>query len=395
MSAKRRPDTIQKAFEINLDKGFYGSFAEIGAGQEVARYFFRAGGAAGTIAKSMSAYDMTVSDEIYGKSKRFVSKERVETMLTKEFNQLQGRLEKERGAECSFFAFANTVAAKSFKNKSECHGWLGMNFQHHPKSEINSVILHIRMLDKDNLQQQEALGIMGTNMVYGCYKYSNNRDSFIDSLMDNISRERVVIDFIDIKGPAFIREDPRLWSLELVKRGFSETVMFDSNGAKIRPKDALYKKNILVCRGSYRPPTLFNLEMLKKGMAEFKKAWPKEKSDQFVTLPEISMHKLLERGEVNPEDFLARVELLGSLGHMVLISSFETYGDLSFYLSNCTKKIWPLPWAITIWRKFSIAKSISTWWAAFSVASAPWSAREPKFLSIPPLLNKEATKVKF
>ncbi len=334
---KRRPDPTQKAFEINLDRQFYGVFAEIGAGQEVARYFFRAGGAAGTIAKSMSAYDMAVSDDIYGKAGRYVSKERVQTMLMKEFNQLRQRLEKSRGEKTCFFSFADTVAAKSFQYKSECHGWLGLVFQHCPQAEPSRAILHVRMLDKDNLQQQEALGIVGTNLIYSCYKYSGDRKSFIETLMDNLSFDRLRIDFIDVQGPAFTSGDPRLWSLELVKRGYCGAVMFDQSGGKLQPKDALYKKNILICRGSYRPPTLVNLDMLQQGMVEFKKSQGGVDKDSFLTLPEISMNKLRERGEVDSEDFLARVDLLGALGYNVLISSFGTYGELSYYLSQCTK----------------------------------------------------------
>ncbi len=333
-----RPDPIHKAFTINLNRQIYGAFSEIGAGQEVARYFFRAGGASGTIAKSMSAYDMAISDDIYGKAGRYVSCERVQTMLDKEFHQLQERLDKDRGEKTCFFSFANTVAAKSFQSSGECHGWLGMFFQHLPRAKESQILLHVRMLDKDNLQQQEALGIVGTNLIYNCYYCQNDRARFVQTLMDNLSPERLKIDFIDVQGPAFSEQaDTRLWPLELVKNGYCEAVMFNPTGAPLQSKDALYQKNILLCRGSYRPPTLLNLDMLQKGKEMFGELLSKEKSEEILTLPEISMNRLRERGAVDSKDFLARIELLGALGYHVLISSFKTYGALSSYISQCTK----------------------------------------------------------
>ena len=333
-----RPDPIHKAFIINLNRQIYGAFSEIGAGQEVARYFFRAGGASGTIAKSMSAYDMAISDDIYGKAVRYVSRERVQTMLENEFRQLQERLDEDCGENTCFFSFANTVTAKSYQRQDECHGWLGVTFQHRPRTQEGQILLHVRMLDKDNLQQQEALGIVGTNLIYSCYHCQNDRTRFIQTLMDNLSPERLKIDFIEVQGPAFAEEgDSRLWPLELVKNGYCEAVMFNPSGAPLQSKDALYQKNILVCRGSYRPPTLLNLDMLQKGKGLFGELLSKGKTGEILTLPEISMNRLRERGVVDSKDFLARIELLGALGYHVLISSFKTYGALSSYISQCTK----------------------------------------------------------
>ncbi len=325
-------DTNQKAFEINLNDKIYGTFAEIGAGQEVARHFFRAGGAAGTIAKSMSAYDMTVSDAIYGKSGRYVSQQRLQTMLDHEFNQLKERLDKDRGDNTRFFAFADTVAAKSFKYTADCHGWLGIRFQDECCQEHSQIIIHVRMLDKANLQQQEALGIIGVNLIYGAFNRLNNREEFIESLMDGISLDRIKIDYIQVEGPAF-KSDPRLWPLELVKKGFCSAVQFDHDGSVLQPKDALYKKNILICRGSYRPPTLVNVDMLEMGLDQFKKDSGEK---DILVLPEISMNKLKERGKVDTEDFLARVDLISTLGYQVIISSFETFGELNQYFKSCT-----------------------------------------------------------
>lgn len=335
---ERTLDAAQKAFEINLDNSIYGTFAEIGAGQEVARHFFRAGGAAGTIAKSMSAYDMTVSDDIYGRSGRYVSKERLTTMLKCEYDQLIERLAKGRGKESRFFVFADTVAAKSFKYTADCHGWMGVRFQHEPGAECSQVLLHVRMLDQVNLQQQEALGILGTNLVYNCFRCREDRVEFVRTLMDHITKDRMAIDYIKVSGPGFVEQDGRLWPLELVKRGYTDAILFGKDGEILSANDSLYKKNVMVSRGSYRPPTHFNLDMLAKGKNVFEERLTKdEKSEDIVILPEISMSKLKERGEVISEDFLARVDLLSTLGHMCLITSFSTYGELNYYINSCTQ----------------------------------------------------------
>ncbi len=338
MAMERTLDAAQKAFEINLDNSIYGTFAEIGAGQEVARHFFRAGGAAGTIAKSMSAYDMTVSDDIYGRSGRYVSKERVVTMLDHEYGQLIDRLGKDRGKETRFFVFADTVAAKSFKYNSECHGWMGVRFQHEPEQECSQIVIHVRMEDQVNLQQQEALGILGTNLIHNCFRLRENRVEFVRSLMDNITTDRILIDYISVSGPGFTEQDSRLWPLELVKRGFTEAILFGRDGEVLSTKDIIYKKNVLVSRASYRPPTHFNLDMLAKGQSVFCENLTKEEQESVLILPEISMSKLKERGQVISEDFLARVDLLGSLGQMCLITSFNTYGELSYYLNQYTNE---------------------------------------------------------
>ena len=330
----------QKALEINLDKKIYGVFAEIGAGQEVVRHFFRAGGAAGTIAKSMSAYDMNVSDAIYGKTGRYVSIKRLKTMLLREFEQLEDRLKKERGEDTSFFVFADTVAAKSYTTKKEGSGWIGVLFQHTPGVIPSQVILHINMFDKSNLQQQEAIGILGVNLIYACYHYGGETGGpFIRSLMDNLSPDQIEIDMIEVSGPSFDGVDSRLWSLELVKQNLCYSIMFDPKGEISLPKDFLYDKNILVCRGSYRPPTLLHMDMMEQGSKVFKKTLAKNEQNNILLLPEISMNQLLERdGDLDNQDFLARVDLLGILGYHTMISNYQTHSELSFYLSKCSKK---------------------------------------------------------
>ena len=329
---------VKKALEINLDKKIYGTFAEIGAGQEVARHFFRAGGAAGTIAKSMSAYDMTISDAIYGKAGRYVSLERLQTILAREFEQLKDRLQSDRGSDTSFFVFADTVAAKSYSTRGSGNGWMGVIFQDRPGAKTSRVVLHLNMLDRDNLQQQEVLGIVGTNLVYACYHYSGDYVKFINSLMDDLSQERIEIDMIEVSGPAFVATDPRIWCLELVKQNMCYSVMFAPKGEVLLAKDCLYKKNILICRGSFRPPTLLNIDMLDRGRLMWRSSLDKGERDNILVLPEISMNKLRERGEVYNQDFLARVDLLAALGHHTMVSNYQSYGDLSLYLSDCSKK---------------------------------------------------------
>lgn len=327
----------QKALDINLDQSIYGTFAEIGAGQEVCRHFFRAGGAAGTIAKTICAYDMTMSDTIYGKCSRYVSQERLIQMMDYEFNLLVDRLD-ERGSKTKFFTFADTVQAKSYMGTSECHGWMGVVFQHKPNAKPSRVVMHIQMLDKENLQQQEAIGLLGANLVYACFRYVNNREAFISGLMDGITTSRLQIDMIEVEGPCFEGQDSRLYSLELVKRRFCQAVMFDNRGRAIRAADALYKKNLVVLRGSFRPPTLVNIDMLNCGLRKFQSRLPKVEHKNILVVPEISMSKLIERGLVDNEDFLARIDLLASLEQGVLISSCENFSDLNSYLSAYSKK---------------------------------------------------------
>jgi hypothetical protein len=330
----------QKALEINLNNDIYGTFAEIGAGQEVARHFFRAGGAAGTIAKSISAYDMTMSDAIYGKEKsgRYVSFDRLQKMLDTEYNILIERLQDIRHPNSTFFAFADTVAAKSFKGTGENHGWIGIKFQHTPKAQPSQVVIHVSMLDAENIQQQEALGLIGVNLIYAVYNETYDREKFVASLMDGLTTSRIKIDMIRVSGEAFKDQDSRLFCLELVKMKLCEAVIFDVDGGVLQASDVLYKKNVLVVRGGYRPPTNLSLDMLECGLRKFKGTLEKEEQENIIVIPEISMSLLLDRGTVDNEDFLARVDLLSALGQRVLISNSDSYSDLNIFITKYAKK---------------------------------------------------------
>src|SRR5690349_8917492 len=255
------PDTHFKALQVNLDPVKYGTFAEIGAGQEVARWFFRVGGAAGTIAKAMSAYDMTFSDAIYGTCDRYVSKQRIQAMLDHEFRLLYERLDAKRGDKTRFFVFADTVAAKSYASKNDPHGWLGIRFQTSPRSDPSQIIIHVRLLDKENVQEQEALGIMGVNLAHGAHCLHQNPEALIVSLLDNLTNERVEVDMIELSGPDFEKVDNRLMSLKLVQNGLTNVAMFTASGEVVQPADALYKKSILIERGSFRPATNVSVDM--------------------------------------------------------------------------------------------------------------------------------------
>lgn len=330
--------TNRKALSINLDDSKYGTFAEIGAGQEVARMFFQAGGAAGTVAKSMSAYDMKFSDAIYGKAPRYVSTERLSTMLDHEYTLLDERLSEERGERTNFFVFADTVAAKSFKGNNECHGWMGIKFQAHPGAEASEIIIHVRMWDKDNLLQQQAIGIVGVNLVYGAFWHLESPDQLIASLADNVGHDRIEIDMLKFSGPAFANVDNRLMSLLLVQCGLTNAVMFGADKEVLQPSSVLRRKAILVERGSFRPVTHVNIDMLNCASAQFMQE-PAVKGKELVVLMEITMNNLLASGDIDAEDFLSRVDLLSSIGLTVLISNYPEYYRLTTYLRRYTDEM--------------------------------------------------------
>jgi len=331
-----RPNTERKALAINLDPRRYGSFAEIGAGQEVVRWFFRVGGAAGTIAKSISAYDMTVSDAIYGQCERYVCRQRLEDMLEHEHSLNRERLRESRGDTTAFFTFADTVSARNFKGTNDCHGWMGVRFQSHPQDQDSQIIIHVRMLDTENALQQEAIGIIGVNLLYGAFFLNHEPDQLIESLLDNLSTRRIEIDMIEFSGIAFRHVDNRVMSLRLVQLGLSDAAMFSAKGEVLQPSEVLYKKPILVERGSFRPLTNVNLDMLRSAHDKFCQE-PDVDAEQVVTLAEITMRNLQANGEIDLRDFLARVDLLAACGMTVLISNYFEYYRLAAYLARYTK----------------------------------------------------------
>src|SRR5216110_406053 len=337
MNPQMEIGTDEKALQINLDPSKYGTFAEIGAGQEVARRFFRVGGAAGTIAKTMSAYDMTFSDAIYGPANRYVSRLRLQKMLDHEYDLLIERLDGKFGAEKAFFVFADTVAARSFKERNESHGWLGVRFQSQPRGQPSQIIIHVRLLDKANVEQQEALGIIGVNLLHGAF-YCRQPEKLISFLQDNLPPGRIEVDMIKFSGPLFQNVDNRLMSLQLVSQGLTDAVMFKADGETVQPAEVFYKKTILVERGSFRPVTYATNDMLDGARRKFLQESGCAESE-LIVLMEMTLENLLAEGQLNHADFLARVDILGALGRTVLISRFGEYYRLAAYLSRYTDKM--------------------------------------------------------
>jgi hypothetical protein len=332
-----RLDTHQKAVQINLDNTKYGTFAEIGAGQEVARWFFRVGGAAGTIAKSISAYDMTVSDTMYGACGRYVSRQRLETMLDYEFRSLSEHLGAKRGGDTRFFVFADTVAAKSYTRKDNCHGWMGIRFQDRPDAEPSQILLHVSLLDRETVSQQEAMGVLGVNLTHSAL-YESTAAALVGQLRDGLTPERIEVDLIEFTGPAFAHVDNRLMSLELVHSGLSSAAMFTPKGKVVQPAEAFHKRPVLLLRGSFRPVTNVTVDMLSHALAQFARE-PANEHERVLVVTEMTLHNLTQGDVINDRDFLDRVDILRTLGHPVMISSFGEFYRLANYLQRHTSKL--------------------------------------------------------
>jgi hypothetical protein len=329
-------DTHQKTLTVNLDEGKYGTIAEIGAGQETARWFFKVGGAAGTIAKAMSAYDMKFSDSIYGSCSRYVSRDRLKAMLDHEYQLLNERLGEARGDSSAFFAFANTVAARSFSQKQPGHGWLGIRFQRSPGEAPSQIDLHVQLKGQENIQDQETLGLLGVNLIYGALYLHEKPDELLASLLDQLSTDLLAIDMIDFSGVAFAGVDNRLMALRLVQKGLSDAAMFRADGKVVQPADVLYKKAVLVERSRFRPPTRLTMRLLDCAHTAFCKDSDFD-PDKVIVLSEMTLHNLSEGENIDVQDFLHRAEILCALGKHVLISNYGEFYRLAQYLSAYTQ----------------------------------------------------------
>ncbi|MBT8139403.1 MAG: TonB-dependent receptor [Gammaproteobacteria bacterium] len=327
--------TAKKALEINLDARCYGTIVEIGAGQEVAGQFFRVGAAAGTVAKTMSAYDMQFSDQIYGKAGRYVSRERLNQMLAHEYALVCNRLDESRGAETTFFTYAATVAAKSYGQNNFCHAHIGIRFQQSPRSAYSEIILHARMHDDDAAAQSQALGILGVNLIYGAFRHSHKPRTLIEHLLDDLSSERIEVDFIELSGEAFAGVENRLMNLHLIRSWSTRAVLFDAHGVSQVPTNILRKSPIMIIRGSFRPPTKVHADMFSAGLKAFG-SMESIDSKNIVTLAEITMAELESDTNSADADFLARVDLLNALGHSVLVSDYFRFFSLRHWLRNYT-----------------------------------------------------------
>ena len=333
------PSIKNKVLRVNLNENIYGTFAEIGAGQETVRHFFRAGGASGTIAKAMSAYDKDFSDAIYGieDDGRYVTEKRLKKMLTHEMQLIEDRISRYKEPNKIFFSYANTVATIDFAKKYKGHGWVGIKFQITPEGDFNEIILHVRFHENDARLQQLTLGTLGVNLIYGAFYKHDNPKHLLKYLYDHIDKDQIEIDTINFSGPQFDGVDNRLMSLQLVKNGMTEAVMFDPSGNNVLPAAMLYKKNVLALRGSFRPVTKVNMDMYEKSLAMFLEAnRVNEKKTEVIF--EITLSNLRAEGEIDEEDFMARARLLCSLGQTVMISNFKEYYKVVEYFSNYTKE---------------------------------------------------------
>ncbi len=329
------PTTQQKALAINLAAKWYGSFAEIGAGQEVGRWFFKVGGAAGSVAKTISAYDMAISDGVYGQSKRYVSRERLQAMLEHEFAQVSEQLHDKQGDKRCFFAFADTVATRRFHSADHGRGWIGIRFQTQPRAEPSQITLHAHLLDASADREQDALGVLGVNLIHGAFLLHERPLDLIATLMDDLSRDRVEIDMIKLSGPAFQGVDNRLMSLELVKQGYTDAAMFTAGGEVVQPSEVLYKKPILVERGHFRPITNLTHDILERSREAFLKE-PGVEHQEPVIIAEMSLRNLIHTPELAQQDFLARADTLAALGFNVLVSRLEHDYETAEYLASYT-----------------------------------------------------------
>ena len=311
------PSLKDKALRINLNENIYGTFAEIGAGQETVRQFFRAGGASGTIAKAMSAYDKSFSDAIYGneKNQRYVTEDRLKKMLSHEVKLIEDRLSRDEYPNKMFFSYANTVATIDFAKRFKGHGWVGIKYQiDSEQEEYNEITLHIRFKESDARLQQETLGKLGTNLIYGAYYKYNRPKKLLRYLYDHIDKDQLEIDTINFSGPEFKDVDNRLMSLQLLKNGMTDAVMFSPDGNNVLPARVLYKKNILAFRGSFRPVTKVNMDMYEKSYEMFINENKVQKEKTQVVF-EITLSNLrASGGEIDEQDFMDRARLLCSLG---------------------------------------------------------------------------------
>jgi hypothetical protein len=332
------PTTYDKALELNLDPQVYGTFAEIGAGQETGNWFFRVSGAAGLVAKTISAYDMTMSDAIYGRAQRYVSAARLEAMLGHEYAILLERLGPKRGAETTFFSFCNTVRARGYQDNGECHGWLGIRFQKKPGDPPSDITLHVRLLDTRAIDQMEALGIIGVNLIHSAFRHRSHLREFVSALVENLAPGRVEVDLLKFSGHGYETFDNRLCALQLVENGLTDATMFLPTGEVVQPAEAIYRHPVLLLRGSFDPVMNLHLAMLEQAQAAFSGSLAESERAEAIELCEISMHNLLRGPGIDPVDFIDRADALQSLGKTVLVSRCAEFHRIAAFLNRCTTK---------------------------------------------------------
>ena len=340
MPPTEKLDTHQKALALNLDPSKFGSFAEIGAGQEVARWFLAVGAASGTVAKTISAYDKEVSDDLYGSGVRYVSRERLEAMLDSEWNQLLKQLQKTRGSQTRFFSFVDTVAARNYAGTNEPHGWVGLRFQLQPEGQPNDIVLHINMGDSSNLLQQQAIGILGVNLVYAAFHQAGTKESFLQGVAQDLEK-RIEIDYVDLRGPAFEMWDPRALLMHLVQAGLAEAVCFPSATSHIPPAEVLYKKAVVLAPGYFEhvDPTHAKIHerMLSSAIeqlrGELDEAKPAPTGFFCISMTPFKPEELPEISNL-----LARVDTLRARGGNVLVFREQELSAMTTFVNRYTKE---------------------------------------------------------
>lgn len=338
--------TQEKAFRINMDKLFYGSFAEIGAGQETANWFFRSSGAAGTVAKTISAYDMTVSDSLYGPVRRYVSEERLKQMMDYEYKQVINRLGEKRGKDTCFFSFCNTVKCKGYRDNGPWSAWIGVRFQLKPEAPPSDLVMHVRLLVPDHDMQMRVLGILGVNLLHALFYKRERMEEFVRCVGDNLDRSLYEVDLMRFSGNGFSMFDNRILALQLVRGGLSEATLFCPDGSVAQPADLLYKRPIVLMRGSFLPLCKIHLEMMDSVRAKFYESLPEEQRSREIDICEISLSNLLRGSDVDLLDFLDRADALASLGKTVMVTNITHFHRISTLLNQFTRE--PIAIALSI-----------------------------------------------
>lgn len=332
------PTTYDKALELNLDPRVYGTFAEIGAGQETVNWFFRASGTAGLVAKSISAYDMTMSDAIYGRASRYVSAERLQAMLDHEYGIQLERLGPKRGKETTFFSFCNTVRARGWRDTGECHGWLGLRFQMEPEAPPSEIIMHVRLLDVQGTDQMDALGVVGVNLIHAAFRHRGDLKRLVEALAENLLPGRVEVDLLKLGGHGHEGFDNRLCALQLVESGLTDATMFLPSGEVVQPAEALYRRPVLLLRGSFDPVMNLHLAMLEGAREGFAEFLEESEVGREVRLCEITLQNLLRGCAMDPGDFIDRADALQALGITVLVSRCPEFHRIAGFLNRCTTR---------------------------------------------------------
>lgn len=325
--------TKEKAVHINIDSHYYGSIAEIGGGQETARHLFQAGGASNTVAKTISAYDKSFSDHFYnqGAPSRYVAEDRLKKMVDYEYKELLKILDEK--IDQKFFAFANTVETLNYTKTNQGNGWLGMAIEGSDRMNPNKIYVHVKLYENDTLLQQYSLGTLGINLIYGgLFEWKDPRKILL-ALLDNLGIDRVEVDYIYVEGPDMTWVDNRILNLMLVSHNITPAIMFDESGKVQQPSDMLYKKNVMLMRGNFRPVTNLVIEFFEKSFEIFKRD-EDYRPDNTIGFCELSLNSLMQNKKVDEKDFLQRVDLLNLVGQSVMVSRFTRYFELVNYFGQ-------------------------------------------------------------